>query len=86
VGEVILCGSDTLVRRFGCWFWCLLEKSIQPMAQPKRKSKASDMSVRPTRPMLGPRLHLNYRYGNFYNCPTREKGISVTGDACCMLA
>ena len=31
-------------------------------------------------------LHLKYRYGNFYNCPVKEKGISVTGEACCMLA
>lgn len=26
-----------------------------------------------------PRLHVKYRYGNFYNCPVRRKGISVTG-------
>ncbi len=24
-------------------------------------------------------LHVKYRYGNFYNCPVRRKGISVTG-------
>jgi hypothetical protein len=33
-----------------------------------------------------PALHVKYRYGNFYNCPVEEKGISVTGEACCMLA
>jgi hypothetical protein len=26
-------------------------------------------------------LRLNYRYGNFYNCPIKEKGISVRSGA-----
>ena len=26
-----------------------------------------------------PLLHVKYRYGNFYNCPVRRKGISVAG-------
>ncbi len=26
-----------------------------------------------------PPLHVNYRYGNFYNCPVKKKGISVAG-------
>jgi hypothetical protein len=28
-----------------------------------------------------PRLRLNYRYGNFYNCPIKETGISVKSEA-----
>jgi len=31
-------------------------------------------------------LHVNFRYGTFYNCPVERKGISVTGGACHLLA
>src|SRR5581483_1381411 len=30
-------------------------------------------------------LHPEYRYGNFYNCPVEEKGISVRGGASLLL-
>src|ERR1700690_3666347 len=29
-----------------------------------------------------PLLHVNYRYGTFYNCPVKEEGISVAGGRC----
>ena len=54
-------------------FWLLTEYRESE----SRVSARNELTGQLPSHSFGPALQVKYRYGNFYNCPLEEKGISV---------